>query len=175
LEKEVEAGRFRKDLYYRLTGVEIKLPPLRERKEDISPLVYHFLELFTQKRGGKVRGVSKEAMDLLTAYDWPGNVRQLKNEVERAAILASSDNFIRPEHLSPSLKLQVPTSDDKCPGSLPDQLTKFERENILKALQKSNWVKIKAAMILSIPEATLRRKMRKYELEKEAFAEGKCL
>lgn len=165
LEKAVEAGRFRKDLYYRLTGVEIKLPPLRERKEDISPLIYHFLELFTEKRGGKVKGVNKEAMDLLTAYDWPGNVRQLKNEVERATILASGDRFISPEHLSPALRSQVFTLDEQGPGSLPHQLAEFERENILGALQRSKWVKTKAATLLKIPEATLRRKMRKYELE----------
>jgi len=167
LEREVEAGRFRKDLYYRLIGVEIKLPPLRERREDIPPLIYHFLELFTEKRGGRIKGVNREAMDLLSAYDWPGNVRQLKNEMERATILASGDNLITPEHLSPALKSQVPAEDDQCPRSLPHQLANFEKENILKALQKSKWVKTKAAMILNIPEATLRRKMGKYALERE--------
>ncbi len=165
LEKAVEASRFRKDLYYRLTGVEIRLSPLREREEDIPPLIYHFLELFTEKRGGEVKGVNKEAMELLTAYHWPGNVRQLKNEVERATILASGDRFISPEHLSPALRSQVFTLDEQGPGSLPHQLAEFERENILGALQRSKWVKTKAATLLKIPEATLRRKMRKYELE----------
>ena len=165
LEEAVEAGNFRKDLYYRLTGVEINLPPLRERVEDIPPLIYHFLELFTEKRGGKVKGVDKEAMELLTAYNWPGNVRQLKNEVERATILASGEHFITPEHLSPALRSQVFALDEGWSGSLPHQLAEFERENILRALQRSKWVKTKAATILKIPEATLRRKMRKYELE----------
>ncbi len=167
LAREVEAGRFRQDLYFRLAGVEIELPPLRERKEDIPPLIYHFLEFFTKKRGGNIKGVTKEAMDLLTAYEWPGNVRQLRNEVERATILASEENFVTPEHLSPTLRSQSLPSDEQLAGSLPHQLAKFEKENILKALQKSNWVKTKAAMILDIPEATLRRKMRKYELEKD--------
>jgi DNA-binding NtrC family response regulator len=92
----VRAGRFRADLYYRLTPIMLKIPPLRERRDDIPLLFRHFLDEFNSRTGRNVRGISREAQDMLISYDWPGNVRELKNTVERAAMLAD-DGFIRPE------------------------------------------------------------------------------
>jgi DNA-binding NtrC family response regulator len=169
LEKEVGAGRFRKDLYYRLTGVEIRLPPLRERKEDIPPLVYHFLELFTQKGGGKVRGVSKEAMELLINYDWPGNVRQLKNEVERAAILATAkDSWITPEQLSEGISAEETRlsegtfsfNPEEAPRKVVDRL---ERQITESVLRKCSGNKTKAAKLLGITRMGLIKRLKRYQ------------
>src|SRR5436853_4008439 len=89
LERAAEQGKFRRDLFYRLSVFPISLPPLRERREDIHPLVIHFLEYYKQRTGRFVSGISKEALRALTSYDWPGNVRELENAIERAVIIAA--------------------------------------------------------------------------------------
>lgn len=104
IEQEVEEGRFRKDLYYRLRGVRIVVPPLRERKEDIPGLAAHFLEVYSKSAGKSVSAFTREAMDLLVRYDWPGNIRELEHEVERAVILSPEDGMIEPELLSEEVR-----------------------------------------------------------------------
>ncbi len=164
LGEEVEAERFRKDLYYRLTGVEINLPPLRERKEDIAPLVYHFLELFTQKRGGKVRGVSKEAMELLTAYDWPGNVRELEHRIERAITLADEGAILTPDLIGLDVKQDVSEGIDAESKTLKERVGQLEREMIIAELVKQRWNKSKAAEALGLSRLGLRNKITRYNI-----------
>ena len=107
----ISDGRFRKDLYYRLNVMDIHMSPLRERKEDITPLAKHFLEKYSRKANKKIDGFTKEAMDMLLSYGFPGNVRELENIIERAIILENTSR-IRPESLPQSIKLfQVETID----------------------------------------------------------------
>ncbi len=169
LEREVKAGRFRKDLYYRLAGVEIKLPPLRERKEDIQPLIYHFLELFTEKKGGKIKGITKEALGFLTAYDWPGNVRELKNEVERVAILAEG-GWITPAVLSEGIRTRESELSGEIfslelKGSLGEILKKVRREMMENAVKRTGGNKTKAARLLGITREALSRRLKEFQTE----------
>src|SRR5690606_35254124 len=99
LEKEVAEGRFREDLYYRLKVFPIRLPPLRERREDVPRLAVHFLERYAHEFGRPVGGISQRAMEFLQAYDWPGNVRELEKEVQRLVIQVDEGGFVEPEHL----------------------------------------------------------------------------
>jgi len=168
LAKEVEAGRFHKDLYYRLTGLEIKLPPLRERKEDIQPLVDYFLNLFAQKEG-KLKGVTEEALELLTTYNWPGNVRQLKNEVERTTILANG-GWITPEVLSEGIRAQKPRLSEEIfsldlNGSLGEILKKVRREVMENAVKKTGGNRTKAARLLGITREALSRRLKEFQTE----------
>ncbi len=151
LQHLVQEGKFRKDLFYRLNVVYLKIPPLRERKEDIPYLVQHFIEKFNLLKKKQVQGLTDRAMKLLLAYDFPGNVRELKNIIERAFIFVDSgliDVQHLPEHLhSQNLKKEMD-----------------ERSKILEALEKAKWNRKKAAELLSIDRTTLWRKMKKYGL-----------
>ncbi len=170
----VEAGKFRKDLYYRLKGVEIELPPLRERKEDIPPLINHFLNLSAQKGGGRIKGVTQEAMELLVAYDWPGNVRELKNEVERAAVLAEG-GWITPEHLSKGVMAakSKPSGESWGIREIPqgrtfqEVLEKLKREATKEVLRKCKGNKTKAAELLGITREGLVRRLKRYQTRGE--------
>jgi Nif-specific regulatory protein len=108
LPDDVAAGRFRTDLYHRLNVVEIHVPPLRERREDIALLARHFVERFARKSARPLRGIAPEALTYLTAYDWPGNVRELENTIERAIVLGDSDQIMRDD--LPEALLQLPAS-----------------------------------------------------------------
>lgn len=151
LQQLVQEGRFRKDLFYRLNVVYIKIPPLRERKEDIPYLVQHFVEKFNLLKKKKVQGLTDKAMKLLLSYDFPGNVRELKNIIERAFIFVES-GYIDVQHLPEYLHSQ----------SLKKEMD--ERSKILEALEKVRWNRKKAAELLSIDRTTLWRKMKKYGL-----------
>ncbi len=165
LERMVKAGKFRKDLYYRLTGVEIKLPPLRERKEDIPPLVYHFLGLSAQRRKDEVKGVTQEAMDLLTAYDWPGNVRELKNEVERVAILAEG-GWITPAVLSEGIRAgELDEQDLSLNLEVKGTLKETEKRIIQEAIRKAGGSKYQALKLLGMSKSTLYRKVKEYRID----------
>jgi transcriptional regulator with PAS, ATPase and Fis domain len=169
LERGVAEGRFRADLFYRLNVIQVRLPSLRERKEDIEEMVEHFLKRLTQ--GKEPKTTSKETRDLLMAYDWPGNVRELENVIERAVIL-SEDGVITPEDL-PERVLQ----GGKGRGSLvidnPNlTLEELEREYILKVLNHTGGQKKRASEILGINPSTLYRKLLAYGLLKEASAVG---
>ena len=159
LDEAVRLGQFRQDLFFRLNVVQIKLPPLRERKSDIPMLVNSFLEKFGDTNG-KVQTISEDAMARLIAHDWPGNVRELENAVERAVALGSGSIL----HVGdlPSNLQYVP--DDRMPKSdelLP--LEELERRAILRALRESSGDKLAAARLLGIGKTTLYRKLKQYE------------
>ena len=152
LRKQVQQGMFREDLYYRLMVIEINLPPLKDRREDISLLVAHFLERFNSKFHKKIRGISEKAHKLFMEYSWPGNIRELENSLEHAFILCRNDT-ITVEHLPAHLKgFSMETEGDD-----------FGR-CILEALKKSRWNKTEAARLLGISRQSLYRKMKKYHI-----------
>ncbi len=154
---EVKAGRFREDLYYRLNVVNLVLPPLRERREDIPLLVEHFVRQF--KSGGTGKIISPEAMALLQGYGWPGNVRELANTVERLFIL-TSEAVIRPEDLPLSIR-SVPSSTSP-PASGPLSLAEVEQLHIRHMLERTGGKKMQAARLLGIDLKTLNKKIKDY-------------
>ncbi len=161
LEEEVKKGNFREDLYYRLKVFQISLPPLRERKEDIPILANYFIEKFSKEaQKTKPPRLHPKALEVLVAYDWPGNVRELENEIRRAVvILPDGQEEITPDFLTVTQKVK---KRDIVP--LEVRLEQAEKEAILEALERAGGVKVKAAEYLGIPESTLRRKMKKYNL-----------
>ena len=155
LEAELAAGRFREDLFYRLNVIEVTLPPLRERRADILPLAEHLLGFFARQNGKRVSGFSPRALDALARYDWPGNIRELRNAVERGVILTSAA-WIEPEHLP--AQIGAPRG-----AAMPAPLTleQMEAEHIRRTLAASNGIEDAAAR-LGIDPSTLYRKRKKY-------------
>lgn len=164
LEDMLLEGTFREDLFYRLNVVSIKLPSLRERKDDLPALFNYFLEIYSKENNKKINGISKEAFDYLMKYDYPGNVRELKNIMERAVILARGFQ-ITSDDLSENIKKREGKKLSKTNETLPDQVDALEKALIQDALENSGGVKTKAAEILGISERNLRYKMKKLELE----------
>jgi DNA-binding NtrC family response regulator len=160
LEREVREGRFREDLYYRLNVINIPLPPLRDRKEDVEPLALHFLKKYSLRMKKLVTGVSPEALALLCAYDWPGNIRELENVIERAVILARP-GLITTKEL-PIWRKQ-PDSVVKREVELIS-LENVERDHIERTLATTGYHKSKSAEILGISRKTLDRKILEYSL-----------
>ncbi len=153
----VSTGKFREDLYYRLNVMDIYIPPLRERREDIVPLSKHFLEKYSKKENKKIGGFSKEAMDVLMSYGFPGNVRELENIIERAVILEKT-SYIRPESLPQSIMLfQIETIDQNRIKTI-DDLNKEYAEKVLEFVGNN---KSKAAEILGISRTSLWRILKK--------------
>jgi two-component system response regulator AtoC len=166
LEELIRRGNFRQDLYYRLNVVEVGLPPLRERREDIPHLVNHFLHTIAERHGSGARTLSREAHEALLRYDWPGNVRELENVIERAVIL-SRQPMITLEDLPPVVTGSASqTGMVALDGSepLPEMVSRIERDMILQALGKADGVQTRAAALLGISERVLRYKMGKYGL-----------
>ncbi|MEL7642125.1 MAG: sigma-54 dependent transcriptional regulator [Solidesulfovibrio sp.] len=168
LAEAVSAGTFREDLYYRLNVVHIETPPLRERREDIPILAAHFLERYAGENGKTFKGFSPEAMDYLTAYEWPGNVRQLQNVVERCVVLASTD-VVEVEDLPSEIRdeeSQYKSAVDLLPVTinLNETLEKIEAALIRRALARTNLVQVKAAEMLGISKSLLQYKLKKYKL-----------
>jgi len=167
LERDVAEGRFRRDLYFRLRVLEIVVPALRKRKEDIPLLAEYFLQKFNAETGRKIKGFTPEAMEQLMNYLWPGNVRELKNVVERAVVLCRGQE-IGPEDLLLT-KLATAGDTEMHPSSIerytPLSLEDVERRHILSTLQYTGWNKSKAAGILGVERSTLDRKIRRYQLE----------
>ena len=174
--REVEAERFREDLYYRLTVIPIFVPPLRDRREDIPFLIKTFLDRFRREIGRDVRGISPRAMELLTDYNWPGNVRELKNLMERVVLMGSGEEIDvadLPENIC--LNLGGPQSKRNGPtGLLPTDevltLEEVERRAIEHALNLMGWNKTKVADKLGISRQTLRAKIKQYGIEEPATA-----
>jgi len=157
----IEAGRFRKDLFYRLNVVTLHVPPLRERKDDIPPLAEHFLKMFAEKNRKRVRGFTPQAMDRLLRYDWPGNVRELMNTVERGVVLTRSE-YIDEGELTPVL-LKQHEEETVLPGEVPAaSLEALEKATILKTLEQTGGNKSEAARRLGITRRTLHQKLKKY-------------
>jgi two-component system response regulator HydG len=162
LEQAVRNGTFRQDLYFRLNVVAIRLPPLRERKTDIPLLVHHFIEKFSDTNP-RMRGISEEALSRLMAYDWPGNVREVENVVERAMALGSGP-LIQLADLPSNLQF---TTGERI--SLTDELlplAELEKRAILRAVRESGGDKVAAARLLGIGKTTLYRKLKQYQLER---------
>jgi len=161
LEELIEEGKFREDLYYRLSVIEIKIPPLRERKEDIPVLVYYFLEQASKQHNKKIKGITNEALSYLLNYDWPGNVRELRNVIERAVILAR-DEYILPHDLPEKIIKSSPSPEIGFGKSLKEAIEEYEKTIILNTLKFCNYDKERAAKILDIDLATLYRKLKKF-------------
>jgi two-component system response regulator HydG len=161
--QEIEDGRFREDLFYRLNVVTLNMPPLRERREDVPLLAKHFLEMFAEKNRKTIRGFTPQAMDQLVRYDWPGNVRELMNAVERGVVLASSE-YLDEKDLPLVLKDEAieggATLEQAIPGDLP--LEEVEKASILKTLELTGGNKSEAARRLGITRRTLHKKLKKY-------------
>ena len=162
LEKEVEEGRFREDLFYRLNIIRIALPTLKERIGDIPLLCQHFLERFNKEFRKAVKGIDSEAMSLILRHPWKGQIRELENVLERAMLLTDSD-FIRAEDLpfGASDVGEEPVTDA---AALGDAVSTFERQYIQHMLKKYNGNRTETARALSIDASTLYRKMEKYQL-----------
>ncbi len=156
IENEVERGEFRSDLFYRLNVITIRIPPLRDRKDDIPLLARHYLEHFNKKNKKVIREFDSVVLEIMTNYDWPGNVRELENVVERAVILCSYDS-INTECLP--CKLQV-IEDQKCDEFSELNLPEMEKRIIKKALDSTAWNQSKAAILLGISRKQLRTKMK---------------
>jgi len=169
LPHELEEGRFREDLFFRLFSVEIHLPPLRDRKEDIVPLALAFLEEISRRFNKKVAGFSPELLNLFEDFSWPGNVRQLRSEVERLVALTPEGTVIGPEKCSRELLAATPVQARKVKSSgslsIPDQVMSLEVELIEKALAESNGNRVKAAEALGITRQGLHKKMKRYQIE----------
>ena len=163
LEAAIQDGRLRKDLYYRLNVVTIKIPPLRERKSDILLLVNHFVERFSDP-ARPIKGVSDEAMARLMSYDWPGNVRELENVIERAVALGSG-SIIHTVDLPSNLQTTPAPSQTALPQEGIVPLRELEKRAILRAVQELGGDKLLAARLLGIGKTTLYRKLKEYELE----------
>jgi len=161
LEALVREGRFREDLYYRINVVTIMLPPLRERREDLPPLIEHFLLAFAGKNGKTVRGLTRGAREALLRYDYPGNIRELENLMERAVVL-TRDDVIGVEDLPLSLEAAAPGSGEE--AGLIASVEGLERRMIREALAKADGTQTRAAELLGISERVLRYKLRKYGL-----------
>ena len=153
LREMVEKGTFREDLYYRLNVVDILTPPLRERKEDILPLAKTFLDKYQRDYGKSGLKLSDKTVEILKRYNWPGNIRELENVVQRAIIM--SENEILPQDLPASVKYQIPTVDEELVA-----LKEVEKKHILKVLAAVDQNKSKAAEILQIDRKTLREKIK---------------
>ncbi len=156
IEKEVEQGEFRTDLFYRLNVITIRIPPLRKRKDDIPLLAGHYLEYFNKKNKKNIREFDRTVLEIMKKYDWPGNVRELENIVERAVILCSYDS-INVECLP--CKLQV-IEDEVCEEYNELNLPEMEKRIIKKALDCTSWNQSKAAVLLGISRKQLRTKMK---------------
>ena len=172
LEKAVKQGTFREDLYYRLNVIPFILPPLRERGSDIPLLTNHFIGKFNIEKKQNINGISPEALKCLTRYHWPGNVRELENLIERLVIL-KGEGVIEQEDL-PEKILGAEWSDAVPSMDIPDSgisfntaVSEFERELILRALKKTNWIKNRAAKLLQLKRTTLVEKIKKIQLTRE--------
>jgi two-component system response regulator HupR/HoxA len=169
LKEMVEKGTFREDLYYRINVINIRVPPLRDRKEDIPLLVEFFLEKCAQEKGIKKKVMTKRALEKLYDFPWPGNIRELENEIERLVVLAGEELKLTADMLSPRLlefgeknKIQ----GARVHGKLKDALEELEREMIKEGLRRTGWNKSKLAKELGISRAGLIMKVEKYGLDK---------
>jgi transcriptional regulator with PAS, ATPase and Fis domain len=157
-------GRLREDLYYRLTVFTVHLPPLRDRREDIPLLAQHFIAEFNKKHNANVESLRNDALEMLMSYSWPGNVREFRNVMERALILARGE-WIETIHLPVDLRHPSPESSTKIVLPLGITAAEAERELILKTLEKTNHNKAEAARQLGLDVKTIRNKLKSYKIE----------
>jgi two-component system response regulator PilR (NtrC family) len=174
--KLVAEGKFREDLYYRINVIEIHLPPLRDRREDIPLLAEHFLPKFAEQMGKPVTSISHEAQELLSAYDWPGNVRELQNVIERAVALEPSPVVLPeslPAHLRASRTARAAAASGSAEAGLPELDEGFDleargeafyRHYLALALERAGGVQVKAAEMLGMSFRSFRYYAKKYKL-----------
>ena len=167
LEQAMKEGQFREDLYYRLQVVPITIPPLRERRDDIMPLIKHFVTLYNREFNKTVSKISPMAEKTLIEYPWPGNIRELRNVIERAILLESEDELL-PEHLL--LPEVEPGPEKPAVSATPTDysMAAIEKMHILRVLKGVNWNKNKAARVLGIDRTTLYTKIKRYRLAEPA-------
>jgi two-component system response regulator PilR (NtrC family) len=168
--KEIKAGRFREDLYYRMNVVGIHLPPLRERKEDIPLLVEHFIEKYNTEMGKHCVGVSDEIMRLFMSYEWKGNIREMQNVIERAIIFAE-DDVIKISDIGSLGQHSVTLSEEN--QNLQTAVRAYEREHICRVLNKYNWNKVEAAKALNVGLSSLYRKIDELEINYKKHKHGR--
>ncbi|MBI5345008.1 MAG: sigma-54-dependent Fis family transcriptional regulator [Deltaproteobacteria bacterium] len=167
LESAVEEKRFRKDLYYRLNVIPVHLPPLRERREDVPVLAAEFLKKISQRKKKTIRGITAEAMKMLATYDWPGNIRELENLIERLVVLKEEGGLIQPKDLPDKTRKKKSETGALHPALPPDGIdfnaavSDFEKDLIINALNMVNGVKKKAAEYLKVNRTTLIEKMKR--------------
>lgn len=167
LEEAVNEGQFRKDLYFRLLVVEIRVPPLRERGADIPLLAEHFLKRFREETGHKVKGFTAQALEKMIAYAWPGNIRELRNVVERAVAMSAGPMLDRGDIWLSNLEAQQQAPVAAALQYQPMSLEELEKRHTLDTLQHTGWVKSQAAQILGIERSTLDRKIKQFDLKKD--------
>ena len=164
LEAAIKEGTFREDLYFRLSVVTVELPPLRERREDIPALAEHFLQKYAEKNQRLVKGFAPKTMDLLLRYDWPGNIRELENTVERAVILCREE-YVQPSCLPAQFQALLGTEGTEESGVRPGHsIREVEKELILKTLEQTGGNRTRAAEILGITRRALQYKLKEYGL-----------
>jgi DNA-binding NtrC family response regulator len=161
LEKEVSEGRFREDLFYRLNVIEIYLPPLRERREDIPLLARSFIKRTAHEQQRDEKSIEATAMSALINYSWPGNVRELQNAIERAFTLSNDE--IDLDSLPPRVRDAANSTPMRDPDGLRPTLEEIERRHIFETLASVNQDKARAANILGIDLSTLYRKLKRYD------------
>jgi two-component system NtrC family response regulator len=164
LEQRVKEGAFREDLFYRLNVVVMSIPPLRERREDILPLIDHFLKRFAEENGREIEGLTSEAQDILLKHDYPGNVRELENIIERAVVIAR-DAVISIEELPFRESVETGPAGVQSEGFLRGSIEELEKKLIVEAMEKAGDHQTRAAELLGISERMLRYKLKKYGLK----------
>lgn len=172
LERLVEEGRFRRDLYYRLKGFELVVPPLRERREDIPVLAGFFLDKYAGVVGRRVIGFTSEVLERLALYDWPGNVRELETEVRRMVAVAEQGGYISSRHLSAAfdkvrIAAEMPGGQMLTGATLKEMVEALERRVVAEALHRHRWNQSRAAQELGLSRVGLANKIRRYNLEGE--------
>lgn len=160
----IEDGLFRDDLYYRINVVSLEIPPLRERKEDISQLVWLFVRECCMKQGIPAKHIEPEVIDIMRRYSWPGNIRELRNVAERMVVLSEGSN-ITVDNLPSLIKYEEDGGFSDEFGCLLDITDKTERDLIVQALEKCGNDRSRAAKMLGIPRSTLYYKLNKYRLQ----------
>lgn len=196
LEELIRKGQFREDLFYRLNVIPVFMPPLRERKADIPLLANHYLQQLNKSKNKAIKGIDDKAMEILVSYQWPGNIRELVNFIERMVVLCSGDTIRArdlPEKVLGNVPQEILNTPDPTPEETPAEMLRqsmgksfflglpegginlkqamedFEREIILEALEKTNWVKNKAAVLLGLNRTTLVEKLKKLNIKRDGF------
>ena len=168
LEKMLEKGEFREDLFYRLNVIRIEIPPLRSRREDVFPLAIHFLNKSARQVGKPIRGIDDDAVQMLKSYDWPGNVRELENLVERAVVLAEGPKLTLadfPAEIARSVPTEAVRRGAQESEALPDRMGRMEMESLKEALSEAGGNKSEAARLLGLARSTFLSKLKKWGLE----------
>jgi DNA-binding NtrC family response regulator len=173
LDQEIKKGQFREDLFYRLNVISLQMPPLRERSTDIPDLIRHFVQIYNERTGKRISGLSHEAMRTLVEYSWPGNVRQLESSIERAVLLCD-EGVIDLGDLPPEIG-RAPSPMTGLGLELPAggiSLEELERELIVKAMEQSDWIIMKAAKLLGLSYKTLQYRLEKFGIRKTGSLAG---